>query len=182
MSTSTTKFPPILGNISEICLVTPNIYQTIDALQPLGVGPFTIHHFNALTVKNRHLRGQPSEFELLVAFAKQNDLVFELMQPLNSTPSLMAEYLASHNDQAGVQHVAFDMDGIPMNERIETMKKRGFEVGMEGIWMGKKGTCRFVYFDTLGAGVGTCFESIEFSEDWEDPVGEVYPRVIEGKK
>lgn len=182
MSIPRSQFTPILGNINEVCLVTPNIYQTIDSLSLLGIGPFTIHHFDASTVTNRHLRGQPSGFELLVAFSKQNDLVVELMQPLNNTPSLMAEYLSSHGNQAGVQHVAFDMDGVPMDERIKTMKQRGFEVGMEGIWLGKKGTCRFVYFDTLSRGAGTCFESIEFSDDWEDPDGEIYPKVEGGKQ
>lgn len=170
--------PSILGKIEEICLVTPNIYETIDGLTPLGIGPFTIHRFNASTVVNRRFRGQDGNFELLVAFAKQDDLVVELMQPLNSTSSLMAEYLESHGNQAGVQHVAFKMDGIPMEARIEKMKERGFVVGMEGIWMGKRGTCRFVFFDTLARGTGTCFETIDFSEDWEDPEGEVYPKFV----
>jgi hypothetical protein len=33
---------------------------------------------------------------------------------------------------------------------------------------GRKGTCHFCFFDTEES-AGTVFESIEFSEDWEDP-------------
>lgn len=172
---SSIRYPPILGNINEICLVTPDIHKTIVDLQPLGVGPFTIHRFDANTVVNRRLNGESADFELLVAFARQNDLVVELMQPLNQTNSMMAAYLGANGNIAGVQHVAFDMDSVPMNERIKIMRQRGFEIGMEGIWLGKKGSCRFVYFDTASKGAGTCFETIEFSADWEEPEGQIYP-------
>lgn len=172
---SSNRYPPILGNINEICLVTPDIYKTIDDLQPLGVGSFTIHRFDANTVINRRLDGESADFELLVAFARQNDLVVELMQPLNHTNSMMAAYLEANGNVSGVQHVAFDMDNVPMDERIKIMRQRGFGVGMEGIWLGKKGSCRFVYFDTARKGAGTCFETIDFSVDWQEPEGQTYP-------
>lgn len=54
------------------------------------------------------------------------------------------------------------------------MQARGFEPAMEGVWKGRKGTCTFCFFDTE-ASVGTVFESIKFSEDWEDPEHEWYP-------
>lgn len=166
---------PILGNINEVCIVTPNIYQTIDGLTPLGIGPFKIYRFNSDTVSNRQLYDRPADFELIVAFAQQNDLVVELMQPLNGTDSLMAQYLQTHQHQAGVQHLAFHMDDLPMEDRIAKMSERGFQVAMEGIWHGAKGQCRFVFFDTKEKGLGTCLETIEFSTDWEDPEEEVYP-------
>ena len=61
-----------------------------------------------------------------------------------------------------------------MEERKMEMRERGFEPVMEGIWKGQRGTCRFCFFDTE-ASTGTVFESIEFSEDWEDPEFEWYP-------
>lgn len=170
------RWPPMLGNINEVCLVTPDIYDTMDGLLPLGIGPFTVHKFDSSTVTNRRLDGEAADFELLVAFARQNDLVVELMQPLNGTNSMMAAYLHTNGNISGIQHVAFDMGNVPMEERIKTMNERGFKIGMEGIWHGKKGQCRFVYFDTASRGAGTCFETIEFSEDWEEPEGELYPR------
>lgn len=68
-----------------------------------------------------------------------------------------------------------------MEQRIATMAERGVGVAMEGVWRGESGTCRFVYFDTLAQGAGTCFETIEFSEDWVEPVGERYPVVGTGE-
>lgn len=173
---SLARYPPVLGNINEICLVTPNIYETMDGLQPLGIGHFTVYRFDSNTVTNRQLNGEAADFELLVAFARQNELVVELMQPLNGTNSMMAAYLQANGCVSGIQHVAFDMGNVPMDERIKIMHERGFKIGMEGIWHGKKGQCRFVYFDTASKGAGTCFETIEFSKDWEEPEGELYPR------
>ena len=61
-----------------------------------------------------------------------------------------------------------------MQERKAEMQARGFEPVMEGVWNGRKGTCRFCFFDTE-ASTGAVFESIVFSEDWEDPDFVWYP-------
>ncbi|KIV79041.1 hypothetical protein PV11_06631 [Exophiala sideris] len=180
MSTANPSPSPILGNITEICFVTPNIYTTIDGLSKTGIGPFQIFDFNASTVREQELYGERGTdlFRLKVAFAKQGSLVVEIMQPLpggsGTKPSLMQAYLDENGGKAGVQHIAWDMGDVrvPMEERISLMKARGFELVMQGVWMGTKGTCRFVFFDTLGT-IGTVFETIVFSEDWEDPEGGV---------
>ena len=75
-----------------------------------------------------------------------------------------------------MQHIAFDCNNIPMDDRKKEMRERGFEPAMEGVWKGRRGTCHFCFFDTE-ASTGTVFESIEFSEDWEDPEFEWYPLV-----
>ena len=75
----------------------------------------------------------------------------------------------------GVQHIAFDCIAMPMEGRKKEMRERGFEPAMEGDWKGEKGTCNFCFFDTE-ASTGTVFESIEFSDDWEDPEFEWYPQ------
>ena len=74
-----------------------------------------------------------------------------------------------------MQHIAFDCNNIPMEDRKKELRERGFEPAMEGVWKGKRGTCHFCFFDTE-ASTGTVFESIEFSEDWEDPDFEWYPQ------
>ncbi|KAJ9624734.1 hypothetical protein H2204_010636 [Knufia peltigerae] len=171
----------ILGDINEICIVTPDIYKTIDGLTKLGVGPFQIYEFNSTTVPRQELYGKRGTdlFRIKVAFAKQNSLVVELMQPLpggGSERSLMQRYLDNNGGREGVQHIAWDMGGITMAQRLNEMKERGFELAMQGWWMGKRGQCHFCFFDTLEKGVGTVFETIEFSQDWEDPDCEWYPR------
>jgi methylmalonyl-CoA/ethylmalonyl-CoA epimerase len=164
---------PVLGSITEVCIVTPNYKQTIDGLSQLGIGPFQVFHFNKTTVPRREWRGAAGDFELYVCFAKQGDLVIEIMQPTEGE-SLMAEYLERNSNREGIQHVAFDMGNIAMPERLGIMKERGFEPAMQGWWTGKKGVCHFCFFDTEGR-TGTVFETIDFSDDWEDPEHEWYP-------
>lgn len=161
-STQPTSF---LGKVVEICIVTSNCKKTISELTKLGIGPFRIFEFSANTVSDRYFRGQPAEFELLVAFADTGDMVWEIMQPV-SGPSLMQEFLDRGGQ--GIHHVAFDCNHVPQQQRKEEFKSRGFEIAQSGIWHGKKGTCEFVFYDTEGA-IGTCFESYNFSDDWEEP-------------
>lgn len=81
----------------------------------------------------------------------------------------MGEWLVRNGGRAGVQHLAFEMGGGPMEERIGRMRERGFEVVMQGAWKGEKGECRFVFFDTEAKGVGVCVETIEFGKGWAEP-------------
>ena len=76
--------------------------------------------------------------------------------------------MTKRRGEGGVQHIAFDCKNVPMKQRKSEMRKRGFEPVMEGV-------CNFCFFDTE-ATTGTIFESIEFSEDWEDPECEWYPQ------
>ncbi|KAL8783615.1 MAG: hypothetical protein Q9195_009336 [Heterodermia aff. obscurata] len=145
----------------------------MDGLLRLGIGPFQVFDFTPSTVAERSFRGKTGSFELKVCFAKQGDLTFEIMQPTGGE-SLMAEYLDQRRGQEGIQHIAFDCKNIPMNDRKREMRERGFEPAMEGVWQGRKGTCNFCFFDTE-VGTGTVFESIDFSDDWEDPDFEWYP-------
>ena len=64
---------------------------------------------------------------------------------------------------------------VPLGQRKRYRRGGGFEPAMEGVWRGRKGTCHFCFFDTE-ASTGTVFESIEFSDDWEDPDFEWYPQ------
>ena len=82
---------------------------------------------------------------------------------------------AKRRGEGGIQHVAFDCKNVPMKERKREMHERGFEAVMEGTWKGKIGRCNFCFFDTE-ASTGTIFESIDFSDDWEDPECEWYPQ------
>ncbi|KAL8764788.1 MAG: hypothetical protein Q9209_007875 [Squamulea sp. 1 TL-2023] len=170
MSSLPTSF---LGAITEVCIVTPDHRKTMDGLTRLGIGPFQIYNFDSATVSERSFRGQAADFKLKVCFAKQGDLTFEIMQPVSGA-SLMAEWLDERHNKEGVQHIAFDCKHIPMDSRKAEMRARGIEPVMEGIWKGAKGTCRFCFFDTE-ASTGTVFESIEFSDDWEDPEHDSYP-------
>ncbi|MCJ1333090.1 hypothetical protein MMC10_009784 [Thelotrema lepadinum] len=167
----------LLGNLIEICFVTPDAKKTIDGLTVLGIGPFKMYTFNSATVIDFTYHGKPAdECGLTVAFAQHKGLTIEIMQP-DSGLSLMADFLRENGGREGIQHIAFDMGGkMSAEQRVEAMKQRGIEVAMSGRWKGKKGTCDFVFFDTL-LSTGTVFETIEFSEDWEEPEdARWYPR------
>ncbi|KAH6656650.1 Glyoxalase/Bleomycin resistance protein/Dioxygenase superfamily-domain-containing protein [Truncatella angustata] len=170
---------PILGSLNEICIVTPNLYKTLDSLTRLGLGPFRVFMFDSTTVPKQELRGKQGSdlYTMHVAFAQNpdpNEPVVEIIQPLTGQTS-MQDYLDTHNNQEGVQHIAFNMEDLPMVERQKRMKERGIEPLMQGWWRGKKGETHFCFFDTVGKGLATCFETIEFSEDWEEPEFEWYP-------
>ncbi|CAF9939892.1 MAG: hypothetical protein HETSPECPRED_002089 [Heterodermia speciosa] len=189
--------PSFLGAITEVCIVTADHKKTMDGLLRLGIGPFQVFDFTPSTLPERYFRGKTGSFELKVCFAKHANLTFEIMQPTGGE-SLMAEYLdqvrtptvgawplrreltgVKRRGQEGIQHIAFDCKNIPMSERKRQMRERGFEPAMEGVWKGRKGTCHFCFFDTE-AGTGTVFESIDFSDDWEDPDFEWYPHAPAG--
>ena len=161
----TSGIVPFLGNLQEICIVTSNHKRTIDGLLRLGIGPFQIHKFTPSQVTSQKYFGQDATFELKVCFAKQGSLVWEIMEPV-SGPSIMADYLAKHGE--GIHHVAFDCDHVPVPKRQDEFLKRGFTIAQEGIWHGKTGVCHFTFFDTEEV-TCTCFESYEFSSDWEGP-------------
>lgn len=165
----------LLGDLIEICFVTPDHRKTIDGLSELGIGPFRVYRFDDDTVDNFEYQGKLADSVLTVAFAEHNGLTIEIMQP-DSGPSLMADFLHENGGNQGIQHIAFSMGGpkMSMQERVKAMSERGIAVAMRGIWKGKKGKCEFCFFDTKGT-TGTVFETIHFSEDWVDPEGTWYP-------
>jgi methylmalonyl-CoA/ethylmalonyl-CoA epimerase len=161
---------PFLGNVVEICIVTPDHRKTMDGLLRLGIGPFQVHTFTSQSVTAQTFRGDTANFELIVCFATQGPVVWEIMQPV-SGPSLMAEFLETRGE--GIHHIAFDCNHVPPLQRKAEFESRGFMMVQSGLWHGKKGTCEFMFFDTEGA-TTTCFESYNFSEDWEDPESTIW--------
>lgn len=116
-----------LIKLVEICMVTSEYKRTIDGLSALGIGPFKIFDFTAEAVQERKWHGAPGDFTLKVGFAKVGDVTWEIMQPTGG-PSLMSEYLERNGGREGIQHVAFDLGNIPMEERKKNMKAKGIEV------------------------------------------------------
>ena len=161
---------PFLGSLVEICIVTSDHKRTIEGLLRLGIGPFQVHNFTPSRVTSQKYYGQDTAFEIKVCFAKHGSLVWEIMQPVAGS-SIIADYLAKHGD--GIHHVAFDCDDMPVQKRQDEFLRRGFRIAQEGIWHGNTGTCHFTFFDTEGA-TCTCFESYQFSSDWEDPHDSVW--------
>ncbi len=181
---------PFLGHPVEICIVTSDIKATLTGLCRFGIGPFKIFRFDQKCVTEQTFYGEAASFELDVAFATQNSMIWEVMQPV-SGPSIMRDLSDSTNGRGGIHHVAFDcaerhessqakqqLVGAAAREeelrRRKEFEDRGFPVVMSGVWHGQEGTCEFQFFDTEAA-VGTCFETYVFSDEWEEPAEERFP-------
>ncbi|KAK3613603.1 hypothetical protein LTR56_026584 [Elasticomyces elasticus] len=98
---------PFLGRVLEICIVTPDLKSTLMGLVRSGIGSFRIFHFRPDTVSNQEIYGKPGTFEIDVAFADTDGMVWEVMQPV-SGQTVMQDFLDRTGQHGGFQHVAFD--------------------------------------------------------------------------
>lgn len=151
-----------LGKIVEVCIVTEDHQRTMAGLVRLGIGPFRVYTFDDATLTEPTYQGRPSPFSLTVAFATNEGLTWEIMQPLTGR-SVMRDFLDAHGE--GVHHLAFDCHGAPMDQRIATFTQRGFAPTQSGRWLDQNA---FTFFDTEAA-TTTCFETYHFPDDFTFP-------------
>ena len=151
-----------LGNVVELALITSDHRKTMDGLIKLGIGPWAVYEFNPDNVTEQTYDGKPAEFAIKVCFAKSGDMMWEIMEPLWG-PTIFQDYLDKHGD--GLQHIAYDCNNSPWDERMAELESRGFKCVQSGKWMGKNA---FAFFDTVTA-TGTVFETYHFPDDWEYP-------------
>ncbi len=158
-----------LGRIVEVCIVTEDHRRTMAGLVRLGIGPFRVHTFDDDSLAAPTYRGEDSPFSLKVCFATNNELTWEIMQPLTGR-TIMREFLDAHGE--GIHHVAFDCDGMPWDQRLASFTARGFPLTQSGRWRDQNS---FAFFDTESA-TTTCFETYHFPDgfQWPEP-DEWYP-------
>lgn len=147
--------PPLLDmkgkKIVRIGIVVGDAQKTAGRYEEvLGVGPWT---FTNGTAEDVVLHGRAlgnKSFSLRSAVAQFGDLQIELIQPL-SGPSLYMEFLSIHGN--GIHHLSLgfvdDADAM-----VDTMRKEGYDVEMQGI---VGGDTEFIYLSTqkkLGATFG----------------------------
>jgi methylmalonyl-CoA/ethylmalonyl-CoA epimerase len=151
-----------LGNLIEVCVVTRDYRRTMEGLARLGIGPWRVYTFSPETVTEQRYKGQPAEYSIKVCFAQAEDVVWEIMQPLQG-PSIFAEFLAEQGE--GIHHVAVDCGEMAWDERIAEFEARGFECVQSGRWMDQNS---FAFFSTQGA-ASTVFETYFFPPDFVFP-------------
>ena len=156
-----------LGKIVEVCLVTEDHQRTMEGLVRLGVGPFRVYTFDSGNTVDRTYAGEPEDFSLKVCFATNNDLTFEIMQPLSGR-TVMRNFLDRHGE--GVHHLAFDCNGAPWNERLAMFTSRGFAQTQGGRWLDRNS---FSFFDTE-ATTTTCFETYHYPDGFRYPKPEAW--------
>lgn len=183
MSTATLG-PSFLGKPIEICIVTSSHKRTMQSLGALGIGPWSIYTCDPTNTTWQTYRGSPCAYSLKFCYATlpspsptSPGMTFELIQPL-SGPSIFQEFLDTRGE--GVHHVAWDCNGIPMEERIKGFEERGFKMVQSGDWA--EGN-RFAFFEDEGNVGGMWFETIVFGEGGMLAAEEVWPPAeAEGKK
>ena len=151
-----------LGNVVEIAIVTRDHKRTMDGLLKLGIGPWRVYTFSPENTQNQTYHGEPADFVLKVCFAQSGNMVWELMEPV-SGPTIFADFLDKHGE--GIQHVAYDCNNIPFEDRIAELERRGFKCVQSGSWMGVN---HFAFFGTE-ADTTTVFETYAFPSDWDYP-------------
>ena len=166
---ATTLSNGFLGKLIEICFVTADHRRTMEGLVRLGIGPWRVYTFDSATVTGRTYRGSDADYAIKVCFADVGDLAVEIMQPLYG-PSIFQEFLDAHGE--GIQHVAFDCEEKPWEQRAAEFERRGFPLVQSGRFMDANA---FAFFDT-GAATGTTFETYSIPPGfvWPEPE-EWYP-------
>jgi methylmalonyl-CoA/ethylmalonyl-CoA epimerase len=157
---------PFLGEVEEICLVTPDLKRSAAGLLRLGIGPWRLMEINPRNTTEQMYRGKPVSFTIRLAFASVGPTVIELMQPMDDN-SIFAEHLRAKGE--GLHHVSFSLKGAPWEDRIAAFTARGFPVVQSGRWLGGP---RFAFFDTETT-TGMSFETYLYPAGWTDPAEEV---------
>ena len=73
---------PILGNMAEICIVSPDVYDTIDSFAKLDIRPFQIFDFNSSTIRTKKYMVKHAQTCSPEGRSReQKSLVIEIMRP-----------------------------------------------------------------------------------------------------
>lgn len=132
------------GNTKQICIVSRDIYRTMEGFVKLGIGPWSIYTFGPDTCTDVTYRGKPSEHSMRLALAVSGDMLWEVIQPLEGR-SIYTDFLDEHEE--GIHHVAPSCEGLSYAEQVEKMKSLGYSISQSGVWCER---VPFAYFDTEG--------------------------------
>jgi methylmalonyl-CoA/ethylmalonyl-CoA epimerase len=154
----------LLGNLIEICVVTEDHRRVMEGMVRLGIGPWRVHTFDSSAVTERTYRGEPAEYVLKVCFAEADNVVWEIMEPIDG-PTILQDFLEQHGE--GIHHVAFDCGGAAWQSRLAAFAARGFQLTQSGRFAGENA---FAFFGTESA-TGTTFETYLILDGfvWPEP-------------
>jgi methylmalonyl-CoA/ethylmalonyl-CoA epimerase len=139
-----------LGNLLQVCVVTADHQRALAGFVNLGIGPWTIRKVDASNLSGTY-RGAPADFEAILCLASSQNMNWEVIQPLRGR-SIYADFLQRHGE--GMQHLAFNCDGIEYAERVRQFEARGYQCVQEGVIFGG---VRFHYF-SIEEDLGTTIE------------------------
>src|SRR3954447_13489023 len=114
--------PAMLGKKMQIAWVVSDLDAALAYwTDSLGVGPFVVFERAIGDRKVLH-RGEPTAFEMSLAFSYVGDTQIELVHPTNSAPSPYREFLDSGRE--GLHHIGFWPEKF--DQAVECLEGRGF--------------------------------------------------------
>jgi hypothetical protein len=119
-----------------------------------GVGPFYIYQFGN-TFKDILYRGEPGEFEIILALAQAGPMQIELIQPV-SHPSVYRDSVPTGT--IGFHHICAWTDDL--EEDVAHFNA----INCPSVCSASSGNVRFAYFDTRDI-IGCMFEVVTKSSD-----------------
>jgi hypothetical protein len=121
-----------LGNLIQVCVVTRNFRRTLEGFVNLGIGPWAVRTVDASSLRATY-RCRPADFTARLCLAHGPNMIWEVVEPLLGR-SVYADFLERHGE--GVQHLAFDCNGIDYDERVRQFEERGYPAIMHGTIFG----------------------------------------------
>lgn len=154
-----------LSDTMQICIVTRDIYRTMDGMTKLGIGPWAVYTFDPSTVSDMTFRGKPADYAMKLCLAFNGSMMWEIIQPTKG-PSIYTEFLDKHGE--GIHHTAFHCGDMSWEARCAEFEARGFRMIQSGVW---QGIVPYAYFDTEDA-TTTAFELFIIPSDIAMPAPE----------
>ena len=140
-----------LSETMQICVVTRDLYRTMDGMLKLGIGPWAVYTFDHTTVSDMTFRGQPADYAMKLALAFNGTMMWEIIEPTKG-PSLYTEFLERHGE--GLHHTAFHCGSMSWDERVAEFERRGCKMIQSGVF---QKLIPYAYFATEDA-TTTTFE------------------------
>ena len=87
-------------------------------------------------------RGAPRAYTLIFCYANlPGGLTYEVIEPI-SGPTIFQKFLDEKGE--GLNHVAYDYNGLAMAEKVAGFRERGWEMVQSGLW---RGGGEFMFFE-----------------------------------
>ena len=71
-TSATTLSNSFLTETMQICVVTRDMYRTMDGMLKLGIGPWAVYTFDKTTVRDMTFRGQPADYAMKLCLAPRS--------------------------------------------------------------------------------------------------------------
>jgi Glyoxalase/Bleomycin resistance protein/Dioxygenase superfamily len=129
----------IFGDTRQVAYVVPDIQAALKFFVEIaGIGPWFLAE--KLTLAGGRYRGTVADVPLAIALANSGGVQFELIQPLDETPSIYLDWLKRHRSQRLIQHYSSWV------ENYDEVHAAAIARGFEAIFEGRSAYGPFVYF------------------------------------